>query len=145
MGLGEMKCDIAGFELLSHPRETKCFSHWVSFQRISWWYWASSPFLLFLKRRQWDKWFVWGFSPLLLRGEAGTVYFISKKILKKLTSRAKLECWPFVVAQQSMVGSRPGATLWTNLSYWWQRVWKACALMSGERICHLCGAIMWKE
>ena len=58
-----------------------------------------------------------GFFPLLLHGEAGIVYFVSKNILKKLASCAKLECWPFIVVQQFMVASRLWATLWTNLSY----------------------------
>lgn len=34
IGLGEMKCDIAGFEISSHAQETKCFSHWSFFQKV---------------------------------------------------------------------------------------------------------------
>lgn len=34
IGLEEMKCYIAGFEISSHAQKTKCFSHWSFFQDI---------------------------------------------------------------------------------------------------------------
>lgn len=68
MGLGELRCGTTGFELLSHPHETNCSSHWASFQRISWWHLTKFSLPLVLKNETGGKWI---FSLLLSNGEAG--------------------------------------------------------------------------
>lgn len=51
-----MKCDIAGFEISSHPQDTKCFSHWSFFLKERSMT-PSSLLLQFLKKKKKDKYF----------------------------------------------------------------------------------------